>query len=141
MKRNLLIIIVIIIVVLICFLFFFGDKIVYDLFDMQYNMETGVSSIINISLDNNQTKEKIGILDGYDIYVEGLKIDECYFTTIDAKTISLIEAINNKKVSIEDMTRKAFYNKKEDNKIIYYYENYIIVVSDKEVIIKGKRFK
>lgn len=49
-KKKVFIIIDILIVMLFCLLFI---KVVYTLFDSQYNMETGVSSRINITIDKN----------------------------------------------------------------------------------------
>lgn len=135
MKKKKIIIIVIILVI--GLLFLFKNQIIYKLFDMQYNMETGISSFINVEIDKNQGREKIGSIDNYDIYIEGLKIDGCYFTTIDAKTIYLVDAVNEGKMSIKDMTRKAYRKKKDGNKTIYYYENYKIEIVNNEVLIKN----
>ena len=135
MKRKKLVIIGIIAAVLVNL---FLLVTVYCLFDAQYNMKTGISSIMNITIDEEQEKIKIGNLEGYHIFVEGLKVNECYFITIDATTISLVDAVNEGKVSVKDMTRKAFWEKDIDDKTIYYYENYLIEVAGKEVLIKNK---
>ena len=135
MKRKKLVIIGIIAAVLVNL---FLLVTVYCLFDAQYNMKTGISSIINITIDEEQEKIKIGNLEGYHIFVEGLKVNECYFTTIDATTISLVDAVNEGKISVKDMARKAFEKKDTDDKTIYYYENYLIEITGKEVLIKNK---
>ncbi len=135
MKRKKLVIIGIIAAVLVSL---FLLVTVYCLFDAQYNMKTGISSIMNITIDEEQGKIKIGNLEGYNIFVEGLKVNECYFTTIDATTISLVDAVNEGKISVKDMARKAFEKKDTDEKTIYYYENYLIEVTGKEVLIKNK---
>ena len=135
MKRKKLVIIGIIAAVLVNL---FLLVTVYCLFDAQYNMKTGISSIMNITIDEEQEKIKIGNLDGYSIFVEGLKVNECYFTTIDATTISLVDAVNEGKISVKDMARKAFEKKDTDDKTIYYYENYLIEITGKEVLIKNK---
>ncbi|MBE6769198.1 MAG: hypothetical protein E7548_00395 [Ruminococcaceae bacterium] len=135
MKRKKLVIIGIIAAVLVNL---FLLVTVYCLFDAQYNMKTGISSIMNITIDEEQEKIKIGNLEGYHIFVEGLKVNECYFTTIDATTISLVDAVNEGKISVKDMARKAFEKKDTDDKTIYYYENYLIEITGKEVLIKNK---
>jgi len=135
MKRKKLVIIGIIAAVLVNL---FLLVTVYCLFDAQYNMKTGISSIMNITIDEEQEKIKIGNLEGYHIFVEGLKVNECYFITIDATTISLVDAVNEGKVSVKDMTRKAFWEKDIDDKTIYYYENYLIEVTGMDVLIKNK---
>lgn len=110
----------------------------YLLFDAQYNMRTGVSSIMNITLDEEQEKMEIGNLDGYHIFAEGLNVKECYFITISNEKISMTDAVNEGKVSVKDMTRKAFGEEEMDDKTVYYYENYLIEVTEKEVLFKNK---
>lgn len=130
---------IIIIAIISSILFFSIISIgIYTLFDMQYSLKTGVSSRINITIDKEQEKIKIGTLDGYDIFIEGLKVNDCYFTTIDAKTIDLTDAIKERKISLDDMTRKADWKEAKNNKSIYYYQNYKIEITDKEVLIKNK---
>lgn len=130
MKRKKFIIIGIIAVVLVSAMYF--------LFDAQYNVRTGVSSIMNITLDEEQEKMEIGNLDGYRIFAEGLNVKECYFITISDARISMTDAVNEGKVSVKDMIRKAFWEEEMDDKTVYYYENYLIEVTEKEVVFKNK---
>lgn len=101
----------------------------------QYNSK-GVSSAMNIQIDGDQKKEKIGILDGYNIYIYHLDIDACYFTTIHDKRVYLKEAIKKELVSIKDWQQKALEKKKLKNQEIYYYENYEIVFEKNDCIIR-----
>lgn len=134
MKRNKLVIIGITAAVFATLFLLFA---VYCLFDAQYNMRTGISSIMNITINEDQEKIKIGNLGEYSIYVEGLNVNACYFTTIGAETIRLVDAVNEGKISVKDMTRKAFWEKEMDDKTVYYYENYLIEETGKEVVFKN----
>lgn len=50
-------------------------------------------------------------------------------------TISLTDAIANQMISIDDMIKKAWEQEEKDSCIIYKFENYQIVVGDKECTI------
>ena len=70
-------------------------------FHQQYN-SSGISSLLSITIDENQPREYIGELDGYAIYVERLKTDVLYYTSVDGSNISLQEAVNKGAVSVRD---------------------------------------
>ena len=59
-----------------------GIGIVFTMFAEQYNSK-GISSLLNITIDEKQPKEYIGKLEKYNIYVEKLKIDELYIISIN----------------------------------------------------------
>lgn len=109
---------------------------VVKMFDMQYNLQTGVSSYINICIDQSRPREEIGKLGDYTVFAEGLDVEKCYVITISAKTIPLKEAISDGLVSVDDWKRKAWRTKKDSDAQILIYENYEIVLAYDTCIIR-----
>ena len=128
--KKIIIIIVGIIILIISFIF-----IISWLFSEQYNSH-GTSHFLVITIDKNQQKEYIGTLDGHKVYIEGLNIKETNFRSIDAKNVSIKEAINKKIVSINDWRKYANRIEKDGNNEIFKYDNYEIFVSSDECIIR-----
>ena len=112
-----------------------GIGIVFTMFSEQYNSK-GISSLLNITIDEKQPKEYIGKLEKYNIYVEKLKIDELYFISINNKHISLKVAIDEELVSVRDWIKKAWNIKKDGNIEILQYENYEIAIDDNDCVIR-----
>lgn len=110
-------------------------KIAVNAFDSQYH-SNGISKYMNITISDTG-KYKVGELDGYEIYLENLS--EAYFITAGADRIELEDAIEQGQISIEDLWDGSW--QKEDTFLngvestIYYFENYQIVLSDKECVI------
>ena len=105
------------------------------MFSLQYN-KNGISHFLVITVDKNQPKTYIGKLEGLDVYIEGLNIKETNFRTIDAKNISIKDAIENNKVSIEEWKKYAWIIKKNKDNKIYEFENYKIEINNKEIIFR-----
>ena len=76
-------------------------------FHQQYN-SSGISSLLCITIDENQSQEYTGELDGYEIYVERLKTDALYYTSVKENNIPLREAVNKGIVSVKDWREKAW---------------------------------
>ena len=112
-----------------------GIVIVFTMFAEQYNLK-GISSLLNITIDEKQPKEYIGKLEKYNIYVEKLKIDELYFISINNKHIPLKVAIDEELVSVRDWIKKAWNIKKDGNIEILQYENYEIAIDDNDCVIR-----
>ena len=112
-----------------------GIGIVFTMFAEQYNSK-GISSLLNITIDEKQPKEYIGKLEKYNIYVEKLKIDELYFISINNKHIPLKVAIDEELVSVRDWIKKAWNIKKDGNIEILQYENYEIAIDDNDCVIR-----
>ena len=112
-----------------------GIGIVFTMFAEQYNLK-GISSLLNITIDEKQPKEYIGKLEKYNIYVEKLKIDELYFISINNKHIPLKVAIDEELVSVRDWIKKAWNIKKDGNIEILQYENYEIAIDDNDCVIR-----
>ena len=112
-----------------------GIGIVFTMFAEQYNIK-GISSLLNITIDEKQPKEYIGKLEKYNIYVEKLKIDELYFISINNKHIPLKVAIDEELVSVRDWIKKAWNIKKDGNIEILQYENYEIAIDDNDCVIR-----
>ena len=108
---------------------------VYTMFAEQYNSK-GISSLLNITIDEKQPKEYIGELENYNIYVEKLKKDELYFISINNKHIPVKVAINEELVSVSDWRKKAWKIKKDGNIEVLQYENYEIAIDDNDCIIR-----
>ena len=105
------------------------------LYDSQYN-KNGVSHFLVITIDENQPREYVGELENHRIYVEKLKMDDLYFTTVDAKNISLGEAVAKGLVSIDDWRKNAWKTVRNGETEILRYENYEIAISDGNCIIR-----
>lgn len=105
------------------------------MFSSQYN-KNGISHFLVITVDKNQPKTYIGKLGELDVYIEGLNIKETNFRTIDAKNISIKDAIENNKVSIEEWKKYAWIIKKNKDNKIYEFENYKIEINNKEIIFR-----
>ncbi len=129
-------VIIVIAVIFFAILIAFGImKLIPWLFSAQYN-ENGISHFLVITIDKNQEKEYIGKLENHDVYVEGLQIDETNFRSVDAKNVSIKEAIDNKLVSIDEWRKYAWRVKKDGNIEILRFENYEIVISNSECVIR-----
>ncbi len=104
-------------------------------FSRQYNAR-GISSFLCITIDESRPKEYIGELEDYTVYVEGLKTEELYYVSADAEEISLKEAVTRRMVSVTDWQKKARETEWSGGTEILRYENYEIVVTDGECIIR-----
>lgn len=104
-------------------------------FSQQYNSK-GISSFLCITIDDNREREYIGELDGHAIYVEGLKTDDLYYTTVLAHNIPLKEAVGQGLVSIKDRQKKARDIINDGDTEILRYENYEIVITGTDCIIR-----
>ena len=130
---NMKIVILIVLIVTILILGMVG--FIFWMFPAQYNSK-GVSHWLVITIDKNAPKEYIGKLDDYDIYVEKLNIDESNFRSIDAKNISIKDAIENNLVSIQDWRKYAWKIRKDGDTEILQNENYEIAITNDECIIR-----
>ena len=111
------------------------EKIVRWLFAQQYNSK-GISHFLVITLDNEQQKEYVGKLEEHDVYIEGLNIAETNFRTINAENLSIKDAIESNLVSIEDWKKYALRITEEESGEILKFENYEILVTSEECIIR-----
>ncbi|MBR6771971.1 MAG: helix-turn-helix transcriptional regulator [Clostridia bacterium] len=105
------------------------------LFSAQYN-SNGVSSLLCITIDESQPREYIGELENYGIYVEKLKTDDLYYTTVGGDTVSLRDAVADELVFIKDWRKKAWISVYSENTEILRYENYEIAITDGTCIIR-----
>ena len=104
-------------------------------YNAQYNLK-GISNILSIYIDEDREKEYVGKLDGYEIYVENLRVEELNYRTFNAKFIMFKDAIDKKLTSINDWRKGAWYIFKEDDTEILRDESYEIAISKKECIIR-----
>ena len=104
-------------------------------YNKQYNLK-GISNILSIYIDEDREKEYVGKLDGYEIYVENLRVEELNYRTFNAKFIMFKDALNKKLTSINDWRKGAWYIFKENGTEILRYESYEIAISKKECIIR-----
>ncbi len=118
--------------ILACVLSLVGCKWMYD---AQYN-ENGVSHFLVITIDESRPKEYIGDLDDHRIFVEKLDIEDTYFISVTDEHISIKEAIDNNLVSINEWKKYARKTQKDGDTEILQFENYEIMVSPDECIIR-----
>lgn len=116
--------------ILICF---FG--LILHVYSKQYNFK-GISNILFVYIDEDREKEYVGNLDGYEIYVENLRVEELNYRTFNAKYIMFKDALDKKMTSIEDWRKGAWYIFNENNTEILRYESYEIAISNNECIIR-----
>ena len=126
----------IIISIILCTILLIGifGLIIYA-YTRQYNLK-GISNILSIYIDEDREKEYVGALDGYEIYVENLRVEELNYRTFNAKFIMFKDALDKKLTSINDWRKGAWYIFKEDDTEILRYESYEIAISKKECIIR-----
>ena len=105
------------------------------LFSQQYN-SMGVSHFLVITIDHTVPKTYIGKLDNHKVYIEELNINETNFRNVNAENVSVKEAIDKKLVSIKEWKKYAWYKIKNKKKEILRYENYEIVITKNECIIR-----
>ena len=107
-------------------------------FYRQYNLLTGMSNYMNVTINTSIPKTLIGTIDGYNIYIENLDVDKCYFSTVTNKTVPLKEAIKTKKISIKDFDRFAISKEVTNNKKVLVYENYEIEIINNDYTIRPR---
>ena len=112
-----------------------SNGLVSWLFSAQYN-ENGVSNFLVVTIDENQTREYMGELDGLPIYMEGLDIEGTNFRSVDAEDIPVKDAIQNNLVSLEEWRKYASKTKTEADVEILKFDNYEIAVYSNECIIR-----
>ncbi len=131
-KRTIIIIFLIIIICVVGLI-----SIIPWLFDAQYN-SNGISHLLVITIDKNQPKEYIGKFENHNVYIENLNIAETNFRSIDAKNVSVKEAIEKNLTSIAEWEKYAWSIKKNGDTKIFRYDNYEIAVTNDECIIRPK---
>lgn len=129
MKKKILIIVLPILAMVI------GLVFILSMLFAQYNPK-GISHYLVITLDKEQPKEYIGVLDNHNVYIEGLNIKETNFRSVEAENISIKYAIENNLVSINEWKRYAWSRKRNKDSIILKYENYEIYIDSKDCIIR-----
>ena len=134
MKKNKWIILGVILSTLIV-VFLVGPHFIKWLFSGQYN-ENGISHFLVITIDNSQSKEYIGELDGHKIYVERLELKETNFRNVNAEKKKIKKAIDEKLVSITEWKKYAWKVIKKSNIEIFKYENYEIACTSEECTIR-----
>ena len=126
--------IIAIIISVVIMLFLIGGII--KLFDLQYNLKTGISNYVGVTYDASREMEWVGKSEYYQVYVDGLKLEDCYLIKMDASTMSLTEAVQEGWITVDDLTRKAWNVYQNDNGTVYAFENYEIVVEGDTCIIR-----
>ena len=106
-----------------------------QMYDAQYN-ENGVSHFLIITVDENQTKKYVGELEAHSVFIEKLDIANTYFISATDEHISISEAIENKLVSIDEWKKHAWRTKRSDGAEILQFENYEIVITKGECLIR-----
>ena len=134
MKKKIIVLIIAIILIIVGIICFcsFGIK---WLFSKQYN-ENGVSHFLVITIDKNQSREYIGELEGHKVFIENLNIEETNFRTVNAENMPIKEAVEKNLVSIKEWRKYAWGIKKDVDTEILKFENYEIVISYDECIIR-----
>ena len=104
------------------------------MFKAQYNSK-GISHFLVVTIDNS-SREYIGTLEGHKVYIEGFDKETTVFRSIDAKNVSIKEALDKKLVSIEEWRKYSFFITNKDDYEVLKYDNYEIVINKKECIIR-----
>ena len=109
--------------------------IIYWMHTEQYNSK-GVSHFLVVTVDQNKERVKIGRLNEYNVYVEGLS--EYNFRTSDAKNLSVKKAIENNLVSIDEWKKYASSTRKDNDSLILVFDNYEISLTGDECLIRPR---
>ena len=125
----------IIIAAVVVFLTIAGIVCAVLMYNAQYNSK-GVSHFLVVTIDQSKEREQIGRLDGYNVYVEGLK--KYNFRTFNAENLSVKEAIEKNLVSIDEWKKYAFSTKKDNDSLILVFENYEISLTGDECLIRPR---
>jgi transcriptional regulator with XRE-family HTH domain len=104
-------------------------------YNSQYNLK-GISNILSVYIDEDREKEYVGKLDGYDIYVENLRVEELNYRTFNAKSIPFKDVLERKLTYINDWRKGAWYIFNDNDTEILRYESYEIAIKGKECIIR-----
>ena len=131
-KKVIKIIAIVLLLIVVYFIGYYGTR---WLFNSQYN-DNGISHFLVITIDKSRPKEYIGELEEHKVYVEGLKLEETNFRNMDADNVSIKDALDKKLVSIEEWEKYARKINKNDDGEVLQFENYEIVVTKDECIIK-----
>lgn len=107
------------------------------LFDAQYN-SNGISHFLVVTIDKGVPKTLVGELEDHDVYIENMNIDETNFRSIEAKNVSVKEAIEKNLTSIEEWEKYAWRVKKDGENKILKFDNYEIAITKDECIIRPK---
>ena len=132
-KSNNKIIIIIIAIVAVVILAVAG--IFYFMYAAQYNSK-GVSHFLVVTVDQSKERVKIGRLEDYNVFVEGLS--EYNFRTSGAKNLSVKEAIEKNLVSIEEWKKYASGTRKDNDSLILIFDNYEISLTGDECLIRPR---
>ena len=129
-KKILIIIIVAVAVVVLAVL-----GVMYYMYTSQYNSK-GVSHFLVVTVDQSKERVKIGRLNDYNVFVEGLS--EYNFRTSDAKNLSVKKAIENNLVSIDEWKKYASSTRKDNDSLILVFDNYEISLTGDECLIRPR---
>ena len=127
--------IIIIIVVALAVVILTVAGIIYYMFTAQYNSK-GVSHFLVVTVDQSKERVKIGRLNDYNVFVEGLS--EYNFRTVDAKNLSVKTAIEKDLVSIDEWKKYAFGTRKDNDSLILVFDNYEISLTGDECLIRPR---
>ena len=130
MKKK---VVIIVLLCILCCVAFYG--FIIWMFTEQYNSH-GISHFLVITIDPEQEKEYIAELENHKVYIDKLSIEGTNFRTFDAENLSIKDAIENNLVSIADWRKYAWKLKQEGDAEIYQYENYEILVTSDECVIR-----
>lgn len=101
-------------------------------FLLQYT-PNGISRYIHISTDESTGKELIFDNSEYTIYT--FQIKDAYFIDVYANEINLYEAMENKKITMEEMIEKGKLVYEKDDIKQYKFEQYQIFLDGNECIV------
>ena len=130
-NKKLLIIIIAAVVVVI----FAVIGILYYSYTSQYNSK-GVSHFLVVTVDQSKERVKIGRLDDYNVFVEGLS--EYNFRTNNAKNLSVKKAIEKNLVSVDEWKKYASSTRKDNDSLILVFDNYEISLTGDECLIRPR---
>ena len=134
-NKKIIFFVVIVFILLIIGIWICLPKLIDSMFAAQFNAN-GVSHFLVITVDKDQPREYVGQLDNHKIYIEQLVEDETVFRSVDAENVTFEEAFTNNLVSIEDWREHASNIESRQDYEILQFENYEIVVSKEECIIR-----
>ena len=105
------------------------------LLSSQYN-DNGISHFLVVTIDDSQSREYVGELDGHRIYIEKFNLQETNFRNVHAENVSIKKAIEEELVSIIEWKKYAWKIEKDDDAEVLKYDNYEISCTHDDCIIR-----
>lgn len=105
-------------------------------FISEYNLSTGVTSFIDITIAEEQERVMLGKIDNYIVSCERINVERSYVKNLIGKKIYLKDAINNHKITLKDINKKALDTYEDNGSKVLVFDEYEIFIGENLLIIR-----